>query len=159
MRAGLIVLARFLLSAVFLAAGINKLFHWHETEQMLMDVLSNWQSHLSFSETAQHVFSSLILFAPLLLFVAVAMELIGGLLLLLGIREKFAAGLLLIMLIPTTILFHQFWFVEAAAKELQQGLFLRNLAIMGGLIMVTLFGAKSLQKKDNGIQGGSFKFQ
>ncbi|HEX2582775.1 MAG TPA: DoxX family protein [Chlamydiales bacterium] len=154
MRSSAIVLARFLLSAVFLASGVNKLFHWRETETQLMGVLSDWQSYLSFSETAQSFFTSVILFTPVLLIIATALELFGGLLVLLGIKEKTGAALLLIMLVPATLLYHQFWFVESAAKELQQVMFLKNLAIMGGLIMVLLQSADSAARREGGYPGG-----
>jgi putative oxidoreductase len=159
MRSFAIVLARFLLSSVFLAAGINKLFHWRETETQLMGVLSDWQSHLSFSEAAQSFFTSVILFTPVLLIAATALELVGGFLLLLGIKEKMGALLLLCMLIPVTLLYHQFWFVEATGKELQQIMFLKNLAIMVGLIIVLLHGADSSLKKEGNASDGSYKFQ
>jgi putative oxidoreductase len=141
------VLARFLLSAIFLASGVNKLFHWRETETGLMGVLSHWQSHLSFSEAAQNFFSSVIQFTPVLLIVATGLELIGALLLLLGVKEKIGAILLLFFLVPVTIFYHQFWFLEATERELQQVMFLKNLAIVGGLLMVILH--------DSAKKGGS----
>jgi len=159
MRLSATVVARFLLSAVFLASGANKLFHWRETETQLMGVLSDWQSYLSFSEAAQNFFTSVILFTPVLLIVATALELIGGLLLLLGVRERLGAALLLLMLLPATILYHQFWFVESSARELQQIMFLKNLAIMSGLILVLLHGAETSTKKEGISDGGSYKFQ
>jgi uncharacterized membrane protein YphA (DoxX/SURF4 family) len=147
-RAASTVLARFLLSAMFLAAGINKIFHWHETEKMLMNVLCDWQSNTGFSSTAQECFGSLTPWAPLLLMTAVLFEMVGGVLLLLGIREKLGASLLLLFLIPVTILMHQFWFVEGMMREMQQIMFLKNLAIMGGLILVILHGAQAPTKSE-----------
>jgi putative oxidoreductase len=147
-RASVIVLARFLLTAMFLERGVHKIFYWKESEKLMMDVFSSWQSYLSFSETAQHLFTTLIQYTPLILFVIGAIELIGGLLLLLGIREKLGASLLLLMLIPTTILFHQFWFAEMCCKEVQQLMFLKNMAVIGGLFLVLLFGAQAPQRND-----------
>ena len=148
------VLARFLLSAIFLAAGVNKIFHWHETEKLLMNVLCDWQSYMGFSDSAQQCFASLTPWTPLLLILATLCELVGGLLLLLGVREKLGASLLILFLIPTTILMHQFWFVEGGLRDVQQIMFLKNLSILGGLIMVLLYGAKSPAKNDG--FGGSF---
>jgi uncharacterized membrane protein YphA (DoxX/SURF4 family) len=142
-QAASIVIARFLLSAIFLAEGVNKIIHWGDAEQILMNVLGNWQSYLSSFEWTQIFFSTLISFTPSLLLVATLMEWGGALLLLLGIKERFGAALLLIMLIPTTILYHQFWFIEGGEKELQQVMFLKNLAILGGLILVLIHGAQS----------------
>ena len=141
-----VVIARFLLSAIFLASGVNKIVHWGVTEQLLMTIFGNWQSYLSGYEIAQNFFASMIFFTPTLLFAATLMELSGALLLLLGVKEKMGAALLLLVLIPTTILFHQFWFVEPSQKELQQVMFLKNLAIIGGLILVLLQGAQPPKK-------------
>ena len=142
-RTASVVIARFFLSAIFLAAGVKKITHWSETEQMLMNVLASWQSYLSAYEWIQIFFSTLLSFAPTLLCVATLMELGGALLLLLGVKEKLGAALLLLFLIPTTVLFHQFWFVEPSGRELQQVMFLKNLAILGGLIFVLLHGAQT----------------
>lgn len=150
-RAAVTVLARFLLSAMFLERGMHKIFYWHESERLMRDMLSNWQSHLSFSEAAQNIFSSLVNYTHILVFSEGTLELVGGLLLLLGIKEKLGASLLIIALLPATILFHQFWFVDVAGKELQQQLFLKNLGIMGGLLMVLLYGAQSPSKKNAGF--------
>ena len=109
LRASAIVLARFLLSAVFLASAVNKIFHWQEMERLLVNVLCDWQSHLSFSPSAQECFATLTPWAPLLLIVATLLELVGGLLLLLGVKERLGAFLLLLFLVPTTIVMHQFW--------------------------------------------------
>ncbi len=158
MRSSATVVARFLLSFVFLASGLNKLFHWRETEAQLMGVLGDWQSHLSFSEAAQSFFTSVILFTPVLLIISTAMELTGAFLLLLGIREKVGAFLLLIFLVPVTLLYHQFWFIEGSDKGLQQVMFLKNLAIMGGLIMVLLHGREQSYKKEGSNAGSSYKF-
>ncbi len=157
-RASATVIARFLLSTVFLTASINKIVHWGESEQLFMSVLSDWQSHLSFSDLAQRLFTSLILFTPVLLILGTVMELVGSLLLLLGVKEKWGAALLLTMLVPATILFHQFWFIESSMKEVQQAMFLKNFAIMGGLILVLLYGAQPPEKKGDSSSGGSFKF-
>jgi putative oxidoreductase len=149
------VLARFLLSAIFLASGVNKIFHWHEMEKMLMNILCDWQTYMGFSDTAQHCFTVLTPWTPLLLIAATLLELVGGLLLLLGVREKLGASLLVLVLIPTTIIVHQFWFVEGGLRDVQQIMFLKNLAILGGLLMVLLYGAQS-PAKESGF-GGSLK--
>jgi uncharacterized membrane protein YphA (DoxX/SURF4 family) len=145
-----IVLARFILSSIFLASAMGKIFHWQETEHSLIDVLSEWQNYVSFSEGLSNFIGALTPWSALLLLFGTLLELSGGLLVLLGIREKLGAGLLLLFLIPTTILFHQFWFIEGSARELQTVMFLKNLAIMGGLIMILIHGAQA-SSREGGI--------
>jgi putative oxidoreductase len=61
----------------------------------------------------------------------------GGTLLALGIAPRLAALILLASLIPTTFVGHSFWAEESAAgRKAQQTQFLKNLALMGGLLMV-----------------------
>ncbi|MBS0624815.1 MAG: DoxX family membrane protein [Verrucomicrobia bacterium] len=139
----LIVLTRFILSSVFLASAVGKIFHWQETEHDLIIVLSDWQNYASFSESFSNFFGALTPWTSILLLFGILMELGGGLLVLLGIREKLGAGLLLLFMIPATVLCHQFWFIDGSAREIQTVMFLKNLAIMGGLIMVMIHGAQA----------------
>jgi putative oxidoreductase len=62
---------------------------------------------------------------------------VGGAALAAGIAPKLAATALLGTLIPTTVVGHQFWKEETpAGKAGQQVQFLKNVAILGGLLLV-----------------------
>lgn len=141
-RIGVTVLARFFISLIFLAGAVNKILHWHETERMLMGVLCEWQSNIGFSDRLQDCLANMIPLTPIILLIATLFELLGGLSVLLGAKEKMGATLLVLFLIPTTLLMHQFWFVEGTARELQLIHFLKNLAILGGLLMIILQGTE-----------------
>lgn len=66
-----------------------------------------------------------------------AAMMIGGTALALNIAPKAAAALLLGTLIPTTIVGHAFWKeTDANARKMQQTQFLKNLGLMGGLLLV-----------------------
>ncbi len=73
---------------------------------------------------------------------AIAAEALGGLSLLLGLRARIGAGVLFVFLIPTTLFFHNFWAYagDAAAYRGQMTNFMKNLAILGGLLMLVAFG-------------------
>jgi len=129
------VLGRFFISLVFLAGAVNKILHWHDSERALMNTLCEWQSNTGFSDNMTDCLAAMIPWTPILLLTATLFELLGSLSVLLGYREKWGATLLFLFLIPTTIIMHQFWFVEGAAREMQLTHFLKNLAIMGGLIL------------------------
>jgi putative oxidoreductase len=146
------VLGRFLMSLVFLAAAVNKILHWHDTERGLLNLLCEWQSNAGFSDHLHDCLATLVPWAPLLLVAATLCELMGGLSILLGIKEKWGAMLLFLFLIPTTFLYHAFWFVDGAMREAQITHFLKNLAIMGGLLMIVL------QERDKGTLPFPTKF-
>jgi putative oxidoreductase len=132
------VLGRFLLSLIFLSSALHSILHWHETESSLLNILSEWQSNVGMASDWQDIFAYAASYTPLLLVVATVFQFFGGLGVLLGMREKMAATLLILFLIPTTIIMHQFWFVEGAMREIQITNFLKNLAVLGGLFLLVL---------------------
>ena len=65
----------------------------------------------------------------------VIVELGGGLLILVGWKARWAALVVCLFLIPVTLTFHWEW-----GNRMQERAFWKNLAIMGGLLMVAAFG-------------------
>lgn len=93
----------------------------------------------------QYIASKNLPMIPVLLIGAAIVEVIGGLSLIFGYKARAGAILLILYLIPTTILFHDFWnIVEPIAKQLQTIMFLKNLAIFGGLLYIASTGAGRL---------------
>ncbi len=78
---------------------------------------------------------------PFFLIMAIIFELLGGLSVLLGYKAKFGAWLLIIFLIPTTLIFHNFWGLEDPDRQVQVIMFMKNLAILGGLFIIAALGA------------------
>jgi len=76
--------------------------------------------------------------------IAVAVELIGAALLIAGYQARLAAWALFIYLIPTTLVFHNFWAAQGMEHQTQLVNFLKNLAIMGGLLMIAAAGPGAL---------------
>jgi putative oxidoreductase len=79
--------------------------------------------------------------APLWLgYLIAAIELLGGLAVLLGFQTRLAAWGLFIWVIIATYLGHPFWTMEGAARAANQVQFLKNLAILGGLLLLASAG-------------------
>jgi putative oxidoreductase len=72
---------------------------------------------------------------------AAAVELACGLAILAGFKTRFAAWLLFLYLIPVTYFFHNFWAVQGQEQQTQMVNFLKNAAIMGGLLVLAVHGA------------------
>ena len=109
-------IGRFLISAIFIITGIQHLLHWHEKSASV---------------------ASKGLPAPdLFLFLAVVLMIGGGVLLVSGTRTRLGAIALLVFLIPVTLLYHNFWAAAPAEYQGQFIQFLKNLAIMGGLVVL-----------------------
>lgn len=141
-------LARFFLSLIFICSGTGKLFNWQDTERNLLTALCDWQVYVGYFLPMQECMASLVPWSTLLLLLTVLLELSGGLMILFSYKEKIGAGLLIILIIPVTLVFHPFWFLEGSSKEIQSAMFLKNLAILGGLILVTLHGTKTRDHSD-----------
>jgi len=135
------ILARLFLSGVFFVSSLNKILYWNETEQQYLALFSEWQAYAT-SEGVQVFLNFCVIWLPLLLILATFIEILGALLLLFGIKERLGAFLLLVVLVPTMVLMQHFWFAEGNQRAEQLSFFLRDLAIVGGLFLVMLNGAK-----------------
>ena len=64
---------------------------------------------------------------------------IGGAMLALSLAPKLAATILIGCLVPTTIVGHSFWSeTDTATRNNQQTQFMKNLGLLGGLLIVLL---------------------
>ena len=73
----------------------------------------------------------------LLLFGAIFLLTMGGLMVLLGSRSTLGAMMLLLYWVPVTVIVHDFWNREANPElRIQSILFMKNFAIIGGLLML-----------------------
>ena len=70
---------------------------------------------------------------------AVFVELAGGLSLLLGVWARWGAMALIVFMIPTTLMFHTNF-----GDQNQTIHFMKNLAMMGGLLYVAIYGSGRL---------------
>lgn len=121
MNAPVVVLARVLLAAMFVAAGISKFGN--------------------LAGTAAYITSGGLPMGSVLAPLVAALELVGGLALIIGFQARWAALALALFTFAATFGFHQFWAVPAEQAFVQQLLFMKNLAVAGGLLLVFSFGA------------------
>ncbi len=116
-----LLLSRICLSSVFLIAGFDKIFNYSQITEMI---------------TAKNLPS------PFLLYVgAIVIEILFGAMLLLGCWTRTSALILCLFLIPTTYYFHDFWSATPEMAKFQTAMFLKNIAIIGGLIAILTTGA------------------
>ena len=110
------LIARILLSALFIWSGVNKILDPAGTQQYMM--------------------SKGIPLVGLLYLATVVVEVGGGLSVLLGYKARIGAIALALFLIPATLIFHTNF-----ADQMQQIAFMKNLAIFGGLLTIVQYGA------------------
>jgi putative oxidoreductase len=110
----------------------------------LIFVTSGWGKIGGFEGTVGYIASKGLPLPQLAAAGALVVELVGGILLIVGWQTRWAATALFLFLIPTTLIFHNFWAVDAAQQGMQQIQFMKNLCIMGGMLYVMAFGAGPL---------------
>jgi len=111
-----LVLGCVLLSAIFILSGLGKLPH--------------------FNDIAGMIAGKGIPLATVALVISLFVEIGGGLMVLTGFKAKYAALVMAVWLVPVTLVFHHFWGIPAAQQHDQMVNFLKNVAIMGGLLVL-----------------------
>jgi putative oxidoreductase len=72
---------------------------------------------------------------------AATLEIAGGLAILTGLQVKLVSWILFVYLIPTSIIFHNYWALQGALRAAMEAHFFKNMAIMGGLLFLATSGA------------------
>ncbi len=81
-------------------------------------------------------------YASLLVPLSGLMSLLGGLSILLGFKAKWGAWLIIVFLVPVTFSLHRFWGLsDQGAAGLQQAMFMKNMALLGGAFILAYFGS------------------
>ena len=106
----------------------------------LIFVLSGQGKIGGFAGTAAAIASKGLPLAEVLAVLTILIELGGGLLLILGWKARWAALIIFLFLIPVSIAFHPLWTTPNAEAMQNQINFMKNLSIMGGMLMVAAFG-------------------
>ena len=109
-------IARILISALFLLSGFNKIAHFGVSSQMIAGIG--------------------VPFASLATGIAILIEIGGAIAIIAGWKTKLAAWVQFAYLIPVTFMIHNFWASPAAMQQDQMVHFMKNLAIMGGLLIL-----------------------
>ena len=119
-----VLIARVLLALMFLGAGIEKL--------------------TGLEGTAGYIASVGLPLPKLLAIGAGLLEVLGSVLLIVGWHARWAALALAGFTLLATFLFHAFWALPKDQQMMQMLMFMKNLAVIGGLLMVFAYGAGSL---------------
>lgn len=117
----LVLLGRLLLAWLFVPAG--------------------WGKIAGFAGTAGYIAAKGLPLPEVLAAAAIAIELGLGLLLLVGFKARWAALGLAIFIAVITPIFHNYWAMLEAQVMMQKQAFDKNLAVLGGLLVVAAFGA------------------
>lgn len=115
------LIGRLLLAALFLPAGISKIG--------------------GFAGTAGYIASKGLPLPEVGAAIAIVVEILGALALIAGFGTRLAALALALFTLVATFIFHNFWGVPADQAFVQQLMFYKNIAVVGGLLVLAAHGA------------------
>ncbi|WP_394756759.1 DoxX family protein [Rhodoferax sp.] len=115
------LVARLAMVALFLPAGIGKL--------------------TGFAGTVGYISSAGLPLPTLAAAIALIVEIVGSLALLAGFGTRIAALVLAAFTLVASFFFHNYWGVPADQAFMQQLLFFKNIAVVGGLLAIAANGA------------------
>lgn len=116
------LIARIFISALFFYEAYDSLAYYQLTIDKMTAYGITWQQDMLL------IGSSILLIA-------------GGIMLLIGYRSRLAAFLLLFYWVPLTFIIHSWWNDPAEIRRIQSALFIKNIAIMGALLLMIANGS------------------
>lgn len=114
------LLGRVLLALMFLLAGLSKF--------------------AGLEGTAGYIASKGLPLPQVLAFATALLEVVAALMLIIGWRARWAALALAAFTALATLIFHNYWTLPPDQQLVQQLMFMKNVSVIGGLLMVFAFG-------------------
>jgi putative oxidoreductase len=114
------LIGRLLMTYIFATSGLAKIF--------------DWSGNIAYMSTRH------LPMIPLLLAAALVIEVGGSICLITGFQARWAAAIMFLYLLAVTVLFHNYWAFSGDRAGMQETHFRKNLAIMGGLLMIAACG-------------------
>ena len=115
------LVGRVLMAALFLPAGVSKI--------------------AGFAGTVGYIASKGVPLPEAAAIIAIIVEVGGGLALILGFKTRWAALALALFTLIATFMFHNYWTLPADQQMVQQLMFMKNIAVIGGLLTLAAWGA------------------
>jgi len=116
------LIARIFIALIFLFEAYDSIKFFKTTKETMTDYGVTWNQDL-------------------LLIGAIFLMIIGGILVLSGYRSSFGGILLLLFYVPVTFIVHSWWNDPPELQRSESILFMKNVAIMGGLLLVVANGS------------------
>lgn len=111
------LIGRIFLSAIFIFEACDSIWYFEKTK-MTMD-------HYGFT-----------LYQDTMLYAAIFLLVLGGLMVLFGYRSTLGSAMLLCYWVPVTFTVHDFWNAPKDQLRIESILFMKDVAIIGGLLML-----------------------
>ena len=111
------LIGRILIGIIFIYEAVDSIIYFNKTKMTMTEYGLTFQQDI-------------------LLIAAIFLLLFGGTLVLIGYRTTFGAVMILLYWLPVTFIVHSFWNDPESVRRLEAILFMKNIAITGGLLLV-----------------------
>lgn len=122
----LFFIGRLLIAGFFLFAAVEKIRHWDSV-----------MSHLKQKKIPQ---------LPIMLPLAVVLQILGGISILIGFHPHIGALFLILTILPSFIYLHPFWQHAGVERTKELQCFMKNVAILGALLVLLALGAHNFAR-------------
>ncbi|MBK7426565.1 MAG: DoxX family protein [Saprospiraceae bacterium] len=116
------LIGRICISAIFLYEAYDSIVYFQSTKMTMAEYGLNWRPDL-------------------LLVSAITALIIGGICILIGFKASIGAFFLIIYWIPVTFVLYSFWDDPEPLQRINSTHFMKNLAILGGLLIIMVNGS------------------
>ena len=116
------LIARIFLSTIFFYEAADTFWYFNDAKDILVEY-------------------GLDFYPKVILIFGIGMLVLGALLVLIGYLSTFGAFLLLLYIIPYTFIIYSFWNDPPATQRMHALMFMKNIAIIGGLLLLMVNGA------------------
>lgn len=116
------LIARICLATIFLFEAYDSIAYFQQTKNTMTTYGLTWNQDF-------------------LLLATIILLSLGGILILIGYKASFGAFLLLLYWVPVTFIVFSFWNDPVEIRRLQSIMFMKNIAIIGGLLAIMVNGA------------------
>jgi len=111
------LIGRVLIAFIFLYEAYDSIRYFKGTKELMTEYGLTWRQDF-------------------LLVTAIVFLILGGILVLIGYRMTLGAAMLLLYYIPVTFILYSFWNETGDVYRSESLMFMKNLAVIGGLMMV-----------------------
>jgi putative oxidoreductase len=113
------LLARMMLSSIFLFESYDSIFFFEQTKETMTSYGIDWRQDL-------------------LLYTMIIILIVGSILVLIGYHSNFGAILLLSYFLPYTLIVFSFWNDPPDVQHIQALNFMKNIGVCGGLLLLVV---------------------
>ena len=122
------LIGRILLAGIFIYEAVDTILFYEETKAKMSAFNLVWQQDI-------------------LLIVSITILILGGILILVGYRVALGGLLLLCYWSPVTFIAHSFWNFPQGEMRIEALIFVKNLAIVGGVVLLMINGSGKISVK------------